>query len=274
MKMVEESINRTKKMFAVQYAKIFLHRYHIYFLFPGAWIEGRYFSWCMDLKQPICLPCNCSTLHYKWWCPWWLLILKVVYSLLKSRASHWLSWTYWRTFGWEHGWSHVGYTWIVWLNRTSKLFFKCLNGIFFNCTLTQVIAFMMDNATNNDTLVRSIEMCCNIHGIPFSTQDARLWCMPHTVHLATLKASFFSAFWNIKLIYCVATWSNQCNNKGWKPEGSFTSWNVSRHCHIPIRSQTWWRSCVSRWWWSWRILIVIKKCSRWKGFETFTTASW
>ena len=44
----------------------------------------------------------------------------------------------------------------------------------------------MDNASNN-TLMTSLEWQCEEHGIPFSVQDAHMHCMPHTVHLATIK---------------------------------------------------------------------------------------
>ncbi|KAF8145485.1 hypothetical protein K438DRAFT_1517231, partial [Mycena galopus ATCC 62051] len=51
----------------------------------------------------------------------------------------------------------------------------------------RVIAFMMDNATNNDTLVAAIQRKCIANGIKFSASDSRLRCMPHTVHLAVLQ---------------------------------------------------------------------------------------
>ncbi|KAF5366386.1 hypothetical protein D9758_009749 [Tetrapyrgos nigripes] len=51
----------------------------------------------------------------------------------------------------------------------------------------RVIAFMMDNATNNDTLVENFGQMCTENGILFSEKDARLRCLPHTIHLAALK---------------------------------------------------------------------------------------
>ncbi|KAJ7741767.1 hypothetical protein DFH07DRAFT_695537, partial [Mycena maculata] len=51
----------------------------------------------------------------------------------------------------------------------------------------QVIAFMMDNATNNDTLVEAIERLCLAKKIKFSAQNSRLRCMPHTVDLAVIQ---------------------------------------------------------------------------------------
>jgi hypothetical protein len=45
----------------------------------------------------------------------------------------------------------------------------------------------MDNASNNNTLMISLEKRFEERGIPFSAQDARMRCMPHTVHLAAIK---------------------------------------------------------------------------------------
>ncbi|KAI5894585.1 uncharacterized protein SCHCODRAFT_02571132 [Schizophyllum commune H4-8] len=47
----------------------------------------------------------------------------------------------------------------------------------------------MDNATNNDTLVEEIERLCMLDGIHFSATQARLRCMPHTIHLSAIKAA-------------------------------------------------------------------------------------
>jgi len=51
----------------------------------------------------------------------------------------------------------------------------------------RVIAIVMDNASNNNTLMTSLERRCHERGVPFSAQDARMRCMPHTVHLAAIK---------------------------------------------------------------------------------------
>ncbi|SJL02917.1 uncharacterized protein ARMOST_06258 [Armillaria ostoyae] len=50
-----------------------------------------------------------------------------------------------------------------------------------------VMAFVMDNATNNDTMVDAIEQKCFLEGIDFSARESWLRCMPHTVHLAAIK---------------------------------------------------------------------------------------
>ncbi|KAF8808831.1 hypothetical protein BYT27DRAFT_7022995, partial [Phlegmacium glaucopus] len=50
-----------------------------------------------------------------------------------------------------------------------------------------VIAIVMDNASNNNMLMTSLEGWCEEWGISFSAQDACMHCMPHTVHLAAIK---------------------------------------------------------------------------------------
>ncbi|KAJ7207713.1 hypothetical protein B0H12DRAFT_978797, partial [Mycena haematopus] len=42
----------------------------------------------------------------------------------------------------------------------------------------KVMAFMMDNASNNDTLVEAIERKCIAEGVLFSAEHARLRCLP------------------------------------------------------------------------------------------------
>ena len=49
------------------------------------------------------------------------------------------------------------------------------------------MAIMMDNASNNDTMMEAIEDRCHAAGIQFSAAQARMRCMPHTIHLAAIK---------------------------------------------------------------------------------------
>ena len=56
----------------------------------------------------------------------------------------------------------------------------------------KVIAFVMDNAANNDTLLRAIEKRCDEVNVYFSATESRLRCMPHTVHLAAIKVTSIS----------------------------------------------------------------------------------
>jgi hypothetical protein len=48
---------------------------------------------------------------------------------------------------------------------------------------------MMDNASNNDTLMATLETLCLEQGIEFSAKQSRLRCLPHTIHLAALKVT-------------------------------------------------------------------------------------
>lgn len=52
---------------------------------------------------------------------------------------------------------------------------------------------MLDNASNNDTMVDEIERRARSQGIIFNAKWGRLRCMPHTIHLAAIKVSFFVA---------------------------------------------------------------------------------
>ncbi|KAI9507232.1 hypothetical protein F5148DRAFT_1276297 [Russula earlei] len=45
----------------------------------------------------------------------------------------------------------------------------------------------MDNASNNNTMMTTLEACCYAEGIRLSARDSRIRCMPHTIHLAALK---------------------------------------------------------------------------------------
>jgi hypothetical protein len=80
-----------------------------------------------------------------------------------------------------------------------------INGCLLNDS--QVITIVMDNASNNNTLMTSLEQQCEEQGIPFSAQDAQMCCMPHTVHLAAIKVSKgFFLIWELysTIINCSA----------------------------------------------------------------------
>ncbi|KAF8064936.1 hypothetical protein FPV67DRAFT_1419488, partial [Lyophyllum atratum] len=51
----------------------------------------------------------------------------------------------------------------------------------------RILAFMLDNASNNDTLVDGVQSRAAKEGIYFDAAWARLRCMPHTIHLAAIK---------------------------------------------------------------------------------------
>jgi hypothetical protein len=58
-----------------------------------------------------------------------------------------------------------------------------------NMFLAQIMAFMTDNASNNDTLIDGIVEHAKCEGILLNGDWIRLRCMPHTIHLAALKVS-------------------------------------------------------------------------------------
>ncbi|KAJ7577348.1 hypothetical protein C8J56DRAFT_752587, partial [Mycena floridula] len=51
----------------------------------------------------------------------------------------------------------------------------------------RIVGVMMDNASNNDTLMADLERRCRSEFILFSAGDSRMRCMPHTIHLAAIK---------------------------------------------------------------------------------------
>ena len=58
--------------------------------------------------------------------------------------------------------------------------------------LWKIIVFVMDNATNNDTMVVAIEQHCHEAGVYFSAKESQMCCIPHTIHLATIKVQIIS----------------------------------------------------------------------------------
>ncbi|KAH9009437.1 hypothetical protein EDB85DRAFT_1849940, partial [Lactarius pseudohatsudake] len=44
-----------------------------------------------------------------------------------------------------------------------------------------------DNTTNNDTMLQSIQYRAREEGIRMKASWVRLWCIPHTIHLAAVK---------------------------------------------------------------------------------------
>ncbi|KAI0302923.1 hypothetical protein BC826DRAFT_881232, partial [Russula brevipes] len=51
----------------------------------------------------------------------------------------------------------------------------------------RIFVFMLDNASNNNTMVESIKERAALEGIKLDAAWARLRCMPHTIHLAAIK---------------------------------------------------------------------------------------
>lgn len=80
----------------------------------------------------------------------------------------------------------------------------------------QVFAFMLDNASNNDTMVDGIKARAALEEIKLDAAWARLRCMPHTIHLAAVKVSSLISVLIVSLTQSLATAarSNWCHFKG------------------------------------------------------------
>jgi hypothetical protein len=76
--------------------------------------------------------------------------------------------------------------------------------------------FVMDNTTNNNTIIEEIGDLCHVEGINFSAQHSQLQCMSHTIHLVVLKVWIQSAYVSISILTCsmtTASRSHQCNQQ-------------------------------------------------------------
>ncbi|KAJ7168440.1 hypothetical protein C8R46DRAFT_811510, partial [Mycena filopes] len=51
----------------------------------------------------------------------------------------------------------------------------------------RIQTLVMDNTSNNDTLMENLAIKCAAADIPFDPAEARIRCMPHTAHLAAVK---------------------------------------------------------------------------------------
>jgi hypothetical protein len=61
------------------------------------------------------------------------------------------------------------------------------------------MVIMMDNASNNDTMMEAIESWCHEAGIEFSAQKSHMHCMPHTIHLMAIKVSLIMNFFGVNI---------------------------------------------------------------------------
>ncbi|KAH9069440.1 hypothetical protein EDB83DRAFT_2518604 [Lactarius deliciosus] len=50
-----------------------------------------------------------------------------------------------------------------------------------------IFAFMLDNTSNNDTMLESVQQCAREEGIRIKASWVHLRCIPHTIHLAAVK---------------------------------------------------------------------------------------
>ncbi len=156
------------------------------------WGKGLPFTWCMDIKQSTCLLGHCCTLCDQWERTWFVLcIVSLDHTFTPSYrgAPDWLSRTDRGTFWGEYGWGHLGNNGAIWSHWEGA--FLSLSSSIHLLMCLQIIAIMMDNASNNNTLMISLERRCLQRGIEFSAQNARMQCMPHTIHLAAIKVLTF-----------------------------------------------------------------------------------
>lgn len=74
---------------------------------------------------------------------------------------------------------------------------NCCSNIFSFTNVSQIMVIMMDNASNNDTMIESIQSQCHEAGIKFSAQKSCMHCMPHTIHLAAIKVCSITNFFGL-----------------------------------------------------------------------------
>jgi len=158
------------------------------------WEEGLPFAWCMDLKQPTCLFGHHRTLCDQWWRTWFVYCiisqLDQAFTPPYRGTPDQFSRTYWRAFGEKHGWGSLGDNGSIWSYWKGQ--FPSLSVPMHLLMCPQIIAIVMDNASNNNMLMMFLEWQCQQQDIPFSVQDACLWCMPHTIHLVAIKVLLLS----------------------------------------------------------------------------------
>ena len=62
-------------------------------------------------------------------------------------------------------------------------------------------AISSDNATNNDTIMESLELLLAGDGIEFSVEETHVHCMPHSVHLAAMEVDELYSSFSVSLVY-------------------------------------------------------------------------
>ena len=145
----------------------------------------------MDIEQSTCIFGHRCTLCDQWWRTWYVLCilpqLNQTFTPHHRRAPYQLSRTYWRTFRQEYGSGCMGDNGALWPHWEGEFSGLSLSSPVCILRCSQIIAIVMDNASNNNTMMSSIEWRCQQRGIQFSVQDARMRCMPHTIHLVAIK---------------------------------------------------------------------------------------
>ena len=64
-------------------------------------------------------------------------------------------------------------------------------------------AISSDDATNNDTIMESLELLLAGDGIEFSVEETHVHCMPHSVHLAAMSFIPIHLFTAVQVNWCI-----------------------------------------------------------------------
>ena len=156
-------------------------------------------------------------------------------------------------------------TWQGWYGRHSNYMVLKIGFVFYceiSCiiltVLGKIFAFMLDNATNNNTMVEGIQRQATLEGIVFNATWAHLRCLPHTVHLAAVKVGWllvFVTYFNLKTIF-IAPRSYWRNFQRWEQEGDVPIWQLSAAtAHQNLANNTM------------MMLLVKPKMANWKNIS-------
>lgn len=184
------------------------------------------------------------------------------------RIAYWFQGDSWGTLRWKHGSCCLGDIEEIQNWGSSKFI---LQGFYIDYTLisyVQIFAFMLDNASNNDTMVDGIADRARKEGIILNAKWMCLRCLPHTIHLAAVKVSweYMCPLQNIILTsFLSASRSDWCNLKGWCTEIIIEKWKLSGFRNNTSESNPRWRcsgtECDHQWG------TDFSTWSKWKHFR-------
>jgi hypothetical protein len=179
----------------------------------------------MDIKQSACVYGHRCALCVQRWRSWCVPLISHLITHLHPLTEELL--IDFRELIGEHSGENMAEA--VWATMelyglVGKVSFR-LSSPMYPLMRSQIIAIVMDNASNNNTMMTSLERRCQQRGIEFSAQDARMRCMPHTIHLAALKVFFISHFrvsYDLYLMFhSLAPGRNRSTVEGRRQEGSY-----------------------------------------------------
>ena len=168
------------------------------------------------------------------------------YCVLR-RTSDQFSRAHRRAFWWEYGWSCVGDPEAIWDWKPGECILICYSQEG-DWDSSQIFAFMLDNASNNDMMVNGIQSRAAKEGIHLNATWAHLWCMPHTIHLAAIKVCGpMSSFLYRHLTFSIpVTWSHWCGLQDWGSKICLSKWQLSRFNDGTSQPHSWWWCCSTR----------------------------